>query len=158
MDKLAKLTSLLNDGEERDWIFRYKTKEITEHMDYIRPMWDDNASRTIWKDYATPLKKELSDLISHKEEALNGFMNLHSAAKSLFDNCIKIHGLSEEIDEKLNESYKEQRICDHNIVECTDFMDKIMHDAPIVDEGHQKWCDDESKFQYIYANRRKVYQ
>ena len=157
MDKLAKLTSFLHDGEERDWFFKYKTKEITDHLDYMRSMWDDNASRTIWYSFVTPFRNTSSDLLSSKEKALEKYINIRSVAGLLFKSHIKVHGLSEEIGDLLRESDKAQKYSDHSIVEGTDLMNKVTYDAPIVDEGYQEWCDEEAQFREIYAKRCGIY-
>lgn len=157
MDKLAKLTSFLHDGEERDWIFKYKTKEITDHLDYMRSMWEDNASRTIWNSFVIPFRTASSDLLSYKEIALESFMKLRSVADLLFESHIKVHSLSEEISVKLTESDKEQISCDHSVVESNEIIEKISKDAKCVDDRYQEWCDKKAQFREIYMNRRGVY-
>ena len=117
MDKLIKLNSLLHDEEEREWTFRYKTKEIIDQLGYMRSMWDDNASREIWKRFALPFDDSSSKIVSYKQKAFGIISSLYSGYESLFRDCVKVSGLSDEISEKLKVAQREQSSCERSITD-----------------------------------------
>lgn len=157
MDKLMKFNSLLHDEEEREWTFRYKTKEVIGQMEYMRSMWDDNASRELWKSFAIPFDDSSSILVTYMQKVFGISASLHSGYESLFKSCVQVSGLSEEIREKLKVTEREQASCERSVTEGKDDYLKIEHDAPIVDQEFQEWNSDEATFQHLLRNRKSLY-
>lgn len=157
MDKLAKLNSLLHDEEEREWTFRYRTKEVIDQLGYMRSMWDDNASRELWKRFALPFDENSSIIVSYKQKTFDISSSLYSGYESLFRDCVKVSGLSEEIGEKLKMAQREQTSCERSITDGKEYYRKIEHDAPVVDQELLAWDSAETTFQRVCRNRQSIY-
>lgn len=157
MDKLQKLNSLLNEEEEREWTFRYTTKEIIDQMGYMRAVWDDSASKELWKEYAIPFQDTSSKIVSSKQKALNIISELRNGCESLFNQSIKISELSEEISEKMKVVKREHTSCDRGIIEGKEFLHKVTQDMPILDNKLDDWENDEESFKNEYSKRQGIY-
>ena len=157
MDKLMKLNSLLHEQEEREWKFRYKTKEVIDQMGYMRSMWDDNASRELWKKFAIPFDDASAKAVAHHQKAFGSSSALRAEGEQLYSSCIRVSGLSEEIGEKLKVAKREQTSCDRSITESEEFLHKVEQDVPILDEELDDWYKDEGRYNEIYSNRQSIY-
>lgn len=157
MDKLMKLNSLLHEQEEREWKFRYKTKEVIVQMGYMRSMWDDNASRELWKKFAIPFDDASAKAVAHHQKAFGSSSALRAEGEQLYSSCIRVSGLSEEIGEKLKVAKREHTSCDRSMAEGKDFLQKVEQDTPIIDKEMEDWSDDNARFVSLYSNRQNIY-
>lgn len=157
MDKLVKLTTLLNEEKDRDWMFSQKTQEVLDQMVYMRAMWDDTASRYLWKRYAIPFDDDTAKIIPEKTRTIQKTEDLSADSRVLFENCIKVQELSEEIGELLKEAEQEQTNSAHSLADGQKFYDNVVRVAPSVDNGYAQWDSDSAQFNSIYHNRRSIY-
>lgn len=157
MDKLVKLTTLLNEEKDRDWKFSQKTQEVLDQMAYMRSMWDDTASRYLWKRYAIPFDDDTAKIIPEKTRTIQRTEDLSADSSVLFENCIKVQELSEEIGELLKEAEQEQTNSAHSLADGQKFYDNVVRVAPSVDNGYAQWDEDSAQFNSIYSNRRSIY-
>ena len=157
MDKLQKLNSLLNEEEEREWTFRYKTKELIDQIGYTRAVWNDGASKGLWDKYAIPFQDTSSKIVSSKQKALNIISELRNGYESLFNQSIKIGELSEEISEKMKVAKREHTCCDRGIADGKEFLHKVTQDMPILDNKLDDWENDEESFKNEYSKRQSIY-
>lgn len=157
MDKLVKLTTLLNEEKDRDWKFSQKTQEVLDQMAYMRSMWDDTASRYLWKRYAIPFDDDTAKIIPEKTRTIQRTEVLSADSSVLFENCIKVQELSEEIGELLKEAEQEQTNSAHSLADGQKFYDNVVRVAPSVDNGYAQWDEDSAQFNSIYSNRRSIY-
>lgn len=157
MDKLVKLTTLLNEEKDRAWMFSQKTQEVLDQMAYMRSMWDDTASRYLWKRYAIPFDDDTAKIIPEKTRTIQRTEDLSADSSVLFENCIKVQELSEEIGELLKEAEQEQTNSAHSLADGQKFYDNVVRIAPSVDNGYAQWDGDSAQFNSIYSNRRSIY-
>lgn len=157
MDKLVKLTTLLNEEKDRDWMFSQKTQEVLDQMAYMRAMWDDTASRYLWKRYAIPFDDDTAKIIPEKTRTIQKTEDLSADSGVLFENCIKVQEISEEIGELLKEAEQEQTNSTHSLADGQKFYDNVVRVAPSVDNGYAQWDSDLAQFNSNYQNRRIIY-
>ena len=117
MDQLAKLTTLLNEEKDRDWMFSQKTQEVLDQMTYMRAIWDDTASRYLWKRYAIPFDDDTAKIIPKKKHTIQRTEDLLANSRVLFENCIIVQELSEDISELLKEAEQEQTNSAHSLAD-----------------------------------------
>lgn len=157
MDKLVKLITLLHEEKNRDWMFSQKTQEVLDQMVYMRSMWDDTASRYLWKRYAIPFEDDTAKIIPEKKRTIQKTENLTTDSKVLFEDCLKVQELSEEIGELLKDAEKEQTNSAHSIADGQKYYDNVVRLGPIVDNGFAEWDNDSALFNTLYHNRRSIY-
>ena len=157
MDNLVKLTTLLNEEKDRDWMFSQRTQEVLDHMAYMRAMWDDAASRYLWKRYAIPFDDDTAKIIPEKKHTIRKTEELSADSGVLFENSLKIQELSEEIGELLEEAEYEQTNSDHSLADGQKFYDNVSQVSPGVDKGYDQWDSDSAQFNSIYHNRQSIY-
>lgn len=157
MDKLDKLITLLNEEKDRDWTLSQKTHEVLNHMGYMRAIWDDSASRYLWKRYAIPFEEDTAKIIPEKARVVQKTEDLSSDCDVLFENCLKVQVLSEEIGELLKEANLEQTNSAHSLADGQKFYDNVARVAPIVENGYAQWDSDSDQFNTMYLKRRSIY-
>lgn len=157
MDQLAKLTTLLNEEKDRDWMFSQKTQEVLDQMTYMRAIWDDTASRYLWKRYAIPFDDDTAKIIPKKKHTIQRTEDLLANSRVLFENCIIVQELSEDISELLKEAEQEQTNSAHSLADGQKFYDNVVRVAPSVDNGYAQWDSDSAQFNSLYSNRRSIY-
>ena len=157
MDNLVNLTKLLNEEKDRDWMFSQKTQEVLNQMAYMRAMWDDSASRYLWKRYAIPFDDDTAKIIPEKTHTIQKTEELSADSGVLFENSIKVQELSEDIGELLKEAEHEQTNSAHSLADSQKFYDNVVQVTPSVDNGYALWESDSAQFNSIYNNRRSIY-
>lgn len=157
MDKLAKLTSLLKEEQDIDWLFSHKTKEVAGYQAYMRALWDDNASRFLWKRFALPFEDDTSKILPEKTHTIEKSQDVIDGSAALFENCIKVQTFSEEISELLKEAEKEQANSAHSFADGQKYYENVERERPAVDHGMKVWEKDEQTFNSIYSKRKSVY-
>jgi len=158
MDKLVKLTTLLHEEKDLDWMFSQKTQEVLDQMVYMRAMWDDTASRYLWKRYAIPFEDDTAKIIPEKKQTIQKTEDLSTNSNVLFENCLKVQELSEEIGELLKEADNEQTNSAHSLADGQKFYDNVVRVAPSVDNGYAQWDNDSAQFNSLYHNRQSIYR
>lgn len=126
-------------------------------MAYMRAMWDDSASRYLWKRYAIPFDDDTTKIIPEKKRTIQKVEDLSADSGVLFANCIKVQELSEEIGELLREAEQEQINNAHSLADGQRFYENVVRVAPSVDNGYAQWDNDSAHFNSIYQNRRSIY-
>lgn len=157
MDKLIKLNTLINGEKERSWIFSLKTKEVLNHIAYMRAMWDDAASRSLWSRYVNPYCEETERIITSKALTIQKSEELSSLSKNLFENSINVEHLSEEINDFLRKAKEEQTNSANSLADGQKCYKKYIQESPIVDKKIAEWNRDCNKFSTLYNNRKSIY-
>lgn len=157
MDKLEKLRSLITEEKDIDWLFSHKTREIHELQSYTRGIWDDNASRYLWKRFATPFENDTTKILPEKALTIERSLEITTNSQLLFENCIKVHTISEEISALLKDAEREQSSSAQNLSDGQKYYEKVEHLMPQVDGSIDSLNNDQKHFQELLSRKRSVY-
>lgn len=157
MDYLSTNIKLLTEEQENLWQFRFRSNNLSEHENYSRAVWDDEASRNIWNRYVYPFNDDLYDLLKSKEQVINDSQVIINKGESLFNNCIEVHRLSNHIDDMMKESDREHTTSTTCYDKGDNLMNTVIKEAPAVDRSYSVEKDYRKRYNSLYAQRQRIY-
>lgn len=157
MDYLAKLIRLF-DAETTDcWEIEQHTQELIDTESSMRIYWDDEASRTLWSQYAYPQNEDATRLIAYKKEMLASTQQAIGQADMLFQCALTVFAESEQIALLLKEAEIETDASALHIQTAGEYAGRIRDAAPGIDAALALQATREVKYESLYSLRRAVY-
>lgn len=157
MDYLSTNIKLLNEEQENLWQFRFRSNNLSEQENYSRAVWDDEASRNIWNRYVYPFTDDLDDLMKSKEQVINDSQVIITKGESLFSNCVKVHRLSNHIDDMMKESDREHTTSTTCYDKSANLLNTVINEAPIVDKRYSAEKNYRQRYNSLYAMKSRIY-